>query len=515
MSKAVKKFSKFSILPPDYVRFWLKLCEDECVLLACRLVLQRLEPLIDNGVSTIKNCGQEQQLHLYSLPMIRHCYIPLAVLRTWRSRFALCVIVATIACSCVAAIGEAVEPLPTLTVPNGFGVNIHFRGQPRPSLARPFENQLDEGRGQPRDLDLIADAGFKFIRMDLTWEAVERKKGVYEFEKSGYDALTKVCSIRGIRILYILDYSNRLYESDRSVRTERGRMAFAAFAEAAAARYSGKAILWEVWNESNIKQFWRPQPNVDDYCKLVKATAPRLKKADPSGLVVAPATSTIPFRWLEGCFKRGLLKWIDALTVHPYRPQPPETVIKDYARLRELIKRYAPQGKQMPIISGEWGYSLINWDNSRLTEQQQAQYLVRMFLVNLYRGIPVSIWYDWKDDGINPNEREHHFGTMTHDLKPKAAYLAAKNLSSALAGYSIHHRIKLGSDKDFAFKLTRDKDEAIAVWTADKEHDITLPIGSGRGMCIDILGNKTSLSWKAKKLKLSISESPRYLLISR
>jgi beta-glucosidase/6-phospho-beta-glucosidase/beta-galactosidase len=252
-------------------------------------------------------------------------------------------------------------------------------------------------------LDLIVDAGFKFIRMDLTWEAIEREKGIYDFEKSGYDDLTKGCSTRGLRILYILDYSNRLYESDRSVRTEQGRRAFAAFAEAAAARYSGKGILWEIWNESNIKQFWRPEPNVDDYCKLVKATTGRLKKADNSGLVVAPATSTIPFKWLEDCFKRGLLKWIDVLSVHPYRPHPPETVIKDYARLRELMKLYAPDGKIIPIISGEWGYSNINWDNARLSNEQQAQYLAREFLINLYQKIPVSIWYDWKNDGTNPN----------------------------------------------------------------------------------------------------------------
>lgn len=326
--------------------------------------------------------------------------------------------------------------LPGLTVPDGFGVNIHFRGD-------------------PQDLDLIAEAGFKFIRMDLTWEAIEKTKGVYEFEKTGYDDLTNGCSRRGIRILYILDYSNRLYESERSVRTEEGRRAFAAFAEAAAKRYSGKGILWEIWNESNIKIFWKPEPNVDDYCKLVKATAPGIKKADRTGLVVAPATSTIPFRWLEDCFKRGMLDWIDVLSVHPYRPQSPETVIKDYKKLRELIQQYAPEGKKMPIISGEWGYSNINWDKKRLSNEKQAQYLAREFLINLYQEIPVSIWYDWKNDGTNPDEREHHFGTVMHDLKPKTAYLTAKVLSSALAGYSVDRMLKLGNDIDFALILKR------------------------------------------------------------
>jgi len=400
-----------------------------------------------------------------------------------------CLILGAIALSSRAAL-----PLPELTVPNGFGVNIHFRGE-------------------PRDLDLIADAGFKVIRMDLTWGAVERKKGLYEFEKSGYDALTKGCSKRGIRILYILDYSNRLYESDRSVRTEQGRRAFAAFAEAAAKRYAGKGILWEIWNEPNIKQFWRPQPGVDDYCKLVKETAPQIKKVDPSGLVVAPATSTIPFNWLQQCFKKGLLKWIDVLSVHPYRPQPPETVIKDYARLRELVTRYAPNSKKIPIISGEWGYSNINWDKTRLSNDQQAQYLVREFLINLYQGIPVSIWYDWCNDGTNPDEREHNFGTVTHDLKPKAAYLAAKTLASTLKGYRIEKRLDLGSTNDFALKLTKNGNEALAFWTVGKSHQLSFPLPPGKGMLINLLGDKTKLSWKTDGLKLTVSQSPQYLLI--
>jgi len=388
----------------------------------------------------------------------------------------------------------AAAPLPELTIPSGFGVNIHFTGD-------------------PKDLDLIRDGGFKFIRMDLGWGGIEREKGNYNFERTGYDALTDGCSKRVIRILYILDYSNHLYESDQSVRTEEGRKAFAAFAEAAAKRYKGKGILWEVWNEPNIKQFWTPQPSADDYCKLVEAAAPLVKQADPSGLVVAPATSTIPFDWLEACFKNGLLKWIDVLSVHPYRSQPPETVIKDYEKLRELIKRYAPQGKDIPIISGEWGYSNINWDKAQLSEEQQARFLAREFLINLYQKISVSIWYDWKNDGADPNEREHHFGTVMHDLKPKAAYLAAKTLSSTLPGYSIDSRLDLGSDKDFAFKLIDGNNQAIAIWTVGDEHQITLQTPTGKGTLIDMLAKKQEISWKDNALTLTVSQSPQYLLI--
>jgi hypothetical protein len=387
-----------------------------------------------------------------------------------------------------------VASLPHPAVPGGFGVNIHFTGE-------------------PRDLGLIAQGGFKFIRMDLGWASVERAKGVYDFEKSGYDALTKGCTARGINILYILDYSNKLYESERSVRTDEGRKAFAAFAGAAAKRYAGKGILWEIWNEPNIKQFWIPQPSVEDYCRLVEEAAPRIRKADPGGQVVAGATSQIPMSWLEDCFKAGLLKSIDVLSVHPYRPKPPETVVGDYAKLRELVKRYAPAGKEVPIISGEWGYSNINWDKSRLSDMEQAAYLARMFLINLHQGIPVSIWYDWKNDGTNPNEREHNFGTVGHDLDPKSAYLAVKVLSSTLAGYSIDRKLDLGSEEDFAFRLTNGQDEAIAFWTLGTRHTVTLPVEPTEVMLVGIYGGQVVINWKTDKLKLPAEQSPQYLLI--
>jgi hypothetical protein len=399
-----------------------------------------------------------------------------------------------LAAGTVRAAAADVASLPHPAIPGGFGVNIHFTGG-------------------PRDLDLIAQGGFKFVRMDLGWASVEKTKGVYDFQKSGYDALTKGCTARGIHIVYILDYSNKLYEPEQSVRTDEGRNAFAAFAEAAAKRYAGKGVLWEIWNEPNLKQFWSPQPSVEDYCRLVEEAAPRIRKADPGGQVVAGATSQIPLEWLEECFKKGLLGWIDVLSVHPYRSKAPETVVGDYAKLRVLIKQYAPAGKEVPVISGEWGYSNINWDKSRLSDMEQAAYLARMFLVNLHQGVPVSIWYDWKNDGTDANEREHQFGTVGHDLNPKSGYLAAKVLSSTLAGYSIDRKLDLGSEEDFAFRLTNGQNEAIAFWTLGTKHTVTLPVEPTEVLLVGIYGGQVVINWKTDKLKVRAEQSPQYLLI--
>jgi hypothetical protein len=53
----------------------------------------------------------------------------------------------------------------------------------------------------------------------------------------------------------------------------------------------------------------------------------------------------------------------------------------------------------------------------------------------------VSIWYDWKEDGSDPKEREHHFGMVYPDLKPKPSYTAGKALAETLAGYRFVRRV--------------------------------------------------------------------------
>src|SRR5437660_11906579 len=86
----------------------------------------------------------------------------------------------------------AAAELPEPVLPQGVGVNIHFT------------------RGHGKDLDRIAAAGFKVVRMDFSWGGTETKKGVYDW--SAYDELTADLEKRGLRPLYILDYSNALYE---------------------------------------------------------------------------------------------------------------------------------------------------------------------------------------------------------------------------------------------------------------------------------------------------------------
>jgi hypothetical protein len=389
--------------------------------------------------------------------------------------------------------------LPDLSIPGAQGVNIHFTDP------------------KPGEMKMLADAGFKWVRMDFAWGGIEREKGKYDF--SAYDHLLETLKPHGIRPIFILDYANRLYDGGLSPHTDEGRAAMAAFATAAVTHFKDKGIVWEMWNEPNIKQFWKPTPSADGYAKLALAVGKAIRATAPDELFVGPATSTIDLKFLETCFKAGCLRYWDAVSVHPYRQKDPETAGAEFRTLRLLIAKYAPAEKKIPILSGEWGYSSA-WKN--FDEEKQAKYLPREFLVNLYNEIPISIWYDWHDDGIDPKEGEHHFGTVhnayTIDAQavydPKPAYVAMKTLTQTLAGFQYNKRLAMERPEDWVLLFNKGNDLKLAVWTTSKTpHEVTIPSSAGQFTVIRSSGEKAAdAQADAKGLRLKLDDSVQYLL---
>lgn len=382
------------------------------------------------------------------------------------------------------------------TIPEGLGVSIHLKN-------------TDE-----RDIQAIADAGFKWVRVDLFWENIEKQKGKYDFEQPGYDELNKWLKDKGIKPYYILDYSNGIYEENRSIVTEEGRKAFSEFVKAATQRYKNQGAIWEIWNEPNTETFWNPQPGHEEYALLVKSAAPIIKEHDPSGIVVAPALAGInenSLTWFKEILDKGILKDIDAISVHPYRSANPEDALNDYKNLKNLIKRYTD--RDIPIVSGEWGYSMANTPEKPLTELQQAEYLTRMFLINALQQVPISIWYDWKNDGNDLNNKEHNFGIMWYSSNPKLSYLAMQTLSSTMNGYKFVNRIEITDPSNYILKFENQNGKQIMVfWTTSSSHNMDVSIDSGSGKIISMLGAERTLKWE-DEINLNFSSSPNYLII--
>jgi hypothetical protein len=169
----------------------------------------------------------------------------------------------------------------------------------------------------------------------------------------------------------------------------------------------------------------------------------------------------------------------------------------------------------MDILSGEWGYSSHSHGVSLET---QAAFAARQLLSNLLRGIPLSIWYDWKNDGEDPNENEHNFGTVLPDLTPKPAYIALQILTRQLSGYHIANRVAITNTQDYVLVCTNAARESkLAVWTTGEPHSVSLAITPSDARFTGITGNGEVFMPKVEsgRLQIDLAPSPKYVTLGK
>ena len=382
-------------------------------------------------------------------------------------------------------------------IPDGFGVNIEFT-DPRPG-----------------EIKMLSEAGCRWVRMDLKWDLTEAAPGQYDF--APYDRLMSALDQYRLKVLFILDYTNPAYDNGAPPHTEPARQGFARWSVAAAKHFASRGVVWEIYNEPNIAQFWSPRPNVRDYAALARAVGRAFREGAPDEKLIGPATSGIDFDFLEACFKAGLLEYWSAVSVHPYRRSDPETTAADYCRLRAMIKTYSPK-KEIPIISSEWGYSSV-WPS--MSDEKQGQLLARTWLTNVANEISLSIWYDWHDDGSDSREPEHHFGTIYNSyhegrdpvFDPKPAYLAAKTLATFFGGYRFEKRLEVGRADDYVLVFRNGDNLRVAAWTtASRAQPVEIPLTPGQHAIIRHTGeNIDVVTTDQKGLRIMLTTAPVYL----
>lgn len=392
--------------------------------------------------------------------------------------------------TCISEKSENQEgDFPTNLIPDGTGVNIHFRG------------------ASQKDLALIQSAHIKIIRADLTWADIERKEGVYSFKK--YDELIDGCQERDIRIMFILDYKNKIYGNEPSIKTDKQRKGFARFAKKAVERYRGRGVIWEIWNEPNIEKFWGEEPNADDYMALVEETCEAIRKVVPDALIIAPATCGCDNEFIKNCAKKGLFEFVNGISVHPYREGGPESVLNCYKSLRKFIKKYGPDKEEkIKILSSEWGWCLSFLDYKTVgkskAELKQAIYLTRRFCIDAFAGVSCAIHYKW---------RENNYGLIRQNFSLKPSYTAFKVTNEQLTGYCRNiSRLDIGDkEKDFIFLFEGESGKKIVAWTTEGSKTITLPSVNRIPKGVDFLGKNINLDINNQNVKVTISEEPLFI----
>ncbi len=300
-------------------------------------------------------------------------------------------------------------------------------------------------------LDLVTGLGATVVRIDLNWPWIERQPGRYDWTL--YDQFAAELEKRGLRPLFILNRPNALYgkrydapvdgKQETGVRppsTASEIAAFGRWAAAAADRYRHLNPIWELWNEPDQDGFWPPRSDPASYVALAREACVSMKRLVPSAFVTGPAMAQMPTVWkptkpLLRTFldDRVLLGCLDALSLHTHRfKQTPETVSRDYGVMRANYLGLWPAGK--PIIDTEWGDSVFRLG---ISEDTQALWLPRMYLINLMEKVDLTNWYCLMDVGPDDNEIEHRFGLVRYDGTLRPAYQAFKTLARELGGLSL------------------------------------------------------------------------------
>jgi polysaccharide biosynthesis protein PslG len=333
-----------------------------------------------------------------------------------------------------------------------------------------------------KNLDRATKAGFKIVRTDLNWAEVEHVKGQYDW--SYYDPIVSRLKARGLRPLFSLGFNNPLYGEGYmdALDTPQERAGFTKFAVAAVKRYQNTINpLWEIYNEPNRPSFWS-DPSAEEYMKLVKTVIPAMRQASSNLFIIGPAVGHAPgadpeslikvdFGYLESTLALGILRYVDAVSLHPYPDGQPELAFSIYDDVRYLINMYAP-GKTVPIISSEWGYSSVAAFSG--SEQQHANYLTRMYLINLSKNV-LSIGYKLEEYSFDPtiDEYELAFGWFKKNGQAKLVYTQVQAMINSLKGLSFVKRLA-SAPNDYLMEFSNGTKTMAAVWTTGSVHTVSV-----------------------------------------
>jgi hypothetical protein len=366
---------------------------------------------------------------------------------------------------------EAERPhLPPIRIPNPIGVGMGIQVQP--------------WYLQPGDLARIRADGFSVVRWGIPWERVEKAQGVYDW--SEVDRFVSALAESDLRSVVILAYGNRLYLSPeqalsggaanplleaRPPVTQQARAAFARFAAAAAARYRNQPIMWEIWNEPDNRTFWAPSPDPRAYATVAGQACAAIREASPKATIIGAAGAAMPnavahheVNLYSELVRSGALGCLDGLSGHAYRmsadyEEPdPESIEDDNLASRIYLYSRLRVAPQKRFVVTEWGFTTYN-----ISANLQAAYLIRANLMNATTGVPLTIWYEWRDSRSDAGDPESHFGLYSSHGGPKNT-VGALPVLSRIAQATLVRRIVANREDARVFLLEHDGAYFLAAW---------------------------------------------------
>ena len=295
---------------------------------------------------------------------------------------------------------------------------------PNGQIARQQRVGINSHMPGSKDFSAMEAAGFRWARVDMTWDAIEPEPGSYNWGAT--DAAALLAKSAGIRLVGILGYCPGWASSGPTkFYPPKSASLWSEYVAAVVGRYCDSVYAWILWNEPNCDTYFRGTP--EEYIELVLLPgSSSAKEADPSCLIAGPdlahRTSCHWEPWLETVLRRAGDRF-DIISHHCYQQRLDEVFRNldgskwpwEPPAVRKIVEECG-QGHK-PFWLTESG-----WNSQRVGEEVQAKNLL-----GLIEGCRSRSWiervfiYELNDSLVEPG-----FGILRVDGSPKSAFQAVK-----------------------------------------------------------------------------------------
>jgi hypothetical protein len=260
-----------------------------------------------------------------------------------------------------------------------------------------------------RDLGLIKDMGFRWVKQVFAWSDIEgAKKGHYNWDQA--DAVVRHTDEYGLRMLARLDRAPAWTGAGQPNGPPERYEDFGDFCYQVASRYKGKIHAYQIWNEPNLAREWGGKPpNPQEYVRLLAIAYRRIKEADPNALVISAGLTPTGTQsdeampdtvYLEKMYEAGFQNYCDMVGLHAAGFKAPPEVSPDEAAankdryggerffcfrhvedMRAIMERYGDAARRVVILEFGWTSDTIHPSYSwhAVSEEQKADYMVRAY----------------------------------------------------------------------------------------------------------------------------------------
>ncbi len=178
-------------------------------------------------------------------------------------------------------------------------------------------------------------------------------------------------------------------------------------------RHGDRIDAYEIWNEPNIKQFWRG--TAEEYVQFFNTVVPVIRKNDPTAMIILAGMAGVNDDFVQTLAAGGVFEASDLLSIHPYAGRSPAWDMV-YGQFEGLLMS---MGITKEIYCNESGFPFKNSEWFRappvLDEDVQAWMLdVAMGRLTASGACKIVVFHCGGDD--------HHFGLFDRAGRPRPGY---------------------------------------------------------------------------------------------